>query len=214
MEKSIYTFCCPPVHPLGGGKLLQAGVPDGLQGFKPAHQRLSPGWPDALDIIQDRADLSLAPEAPVVFDGKPVGLVLDPGDQLKALAVPVNGDLHILVIKAPGPVIIILDHAADRDREPQTLQDLQGHVYLAPSAVHHDHLHILVIKAPGPVIIILDHAADRDREPQTLQDLQGHVYLAPSAVHHDQIREAGEAPEPFHVSRLPVRRLHGHPGSG
>ena len=99
----------------------------------------------------------------MVFDGKPVGLVLDPGDQLKALAVPVNGDLHILVIEAPGPVVIVLDHATDRDGEPQTLQDLQGH-----------------------------------------------VYLAPSAVHHDQIREACEAPEPFHISRIPVRRLHGH----
>ena len=36
-------------------------------------------------------------------------------DQLEALPVAVDGDLHVIVVEPPGAVIVVLYHAADRD---------------------------------------------------------------------------------------------------
>ena len=49
------------------------------------HQRLAAGRANVGNIVQDGMDLAFAAEAAVVFDGKAVGLILDTGDQLKAL---------------------------------------------------------------------------------------------------------------------------------
>ena len=80
----------------------------------------------------------------MVFDGKTVRLVLDPGDQLKAFGMAVDGDLHILKIQPSGPMAVILHHAADRDVQTQFPKHLKGYVHLAPAAVHHDQ-----IREPG-----------------------------------------------------------------
>ena len=61
--------------------------------------------------------LSLASQTPVVLDGKPVCLILNPCHKLEALGMAVNGNLNVLIVEAPGPMIVVLYHAADRNVE-------------------------------------------------------------------------------------------------
>ena len=78
----------------------------------------------------------LASEALVVFDGKAVGLVLDPGNEPEGLGMRVYGQLLIPEIKASGPVAVVLYHAADTDGKPQLPEHLLCDVHLSLSAVH------------------------------------------------------------------------------
>ena len=118
-EEPVHALCRGPVHARNLGKLFLAGGLHRLNGFKVLHQRLSPGVSDARNVIQHRAHLALAAQAPVVLDGKPVSLILNSGDEPEAFGMPVNGNLHILVIQSPGPVVVILHHAADWNGKPQ-----------------------------------------------------------------------------------------------
>jgi len=59
--------------------------------------------------------LCLASQTSVVLDGEPVCLILDPRHELEALGMAVDGDLNIIIVESPGPVIVILYHAADRN---------------------------------------------------------------------------------------------------
>ena len=76
----------------------------------------------------------------MVLDGKAVRLILDPCDQLEPLRVGVNRQLDIPKIESPGPVVVILDHSADRDRQPQLPQNILRDVHLPASAIHHDQI--------------------------------------------------------------------------
>ncbi len=111
--------------------VLLRGTAYGLYILKMAHKGLSPGRPDALDIIQYRSYLPFSPQASVIFNGKAVGLILNPCDKPEAFAVTVNGDLYIIIIKSSGPVVIILYHTAHRNGKPQLIKDLQGNIYLS-----------------------------------------------------------------------------------
>ena len=83
-------------------------------------------------------DLTLASEFPVEGDRKAVGFILDPGDQFEAFGIPVNGQLLVLIVEPTGPVIVVLDHAADRNGKSQILKHLQSDIYLSFAAVHQD----------------------------------------------------------------------------
>ena len=103
-------------------------------------KRNSLGRTDTGNIIQDRMYLALTSQRTMEFNGKAVGLILDPCDQLEPLAVPVDGNLFIIVIQPSGPVLIILYHTADRYLQIQLAQYLQRNVDLSPAAVHHDQI--------------------------------------------------------------------------
>ena len=109
-----------------------------------AHKGLSPGRPNPWNVVQYGFYLPLSPEAPVVFNGKTVGFILNPGDKPEPFGVTVNGNLHIIIVESPGSVVIILHHTADRYGKPQLIKDLQGNVYLSSAAVHHDQ-----VRKPG-----------------------------------------------------------------
>ena len=104
--------------------------PDIFHRFKFTQKGFPPGITDPRDIIQDRMDLFPAPEGTMVFNGKPMGFILDPGDQTEAFAGCVNRNLHIVEIQASRPMMIILDHTADRDAYPKLIQHLQSDIYL------------------------------------------------------------------------------------
>ena len=60
------------------------------------------------NVIQYGVNLAFCrAEASVIFDRETMGLVLDSGDQLKALGALVDGDLHVVVVQAARPVVII-----------------------------------------------------------------------------------------------------------
>ena len=82
--------------------------------------------------------LCLAPQTSVVLDGEPVCLILDPRHELEALGMAVDGDLNIIIVESPGPVIVILYHAADRNVKLQFAQHTQRDVHLSAAAVHED----------------------------------------------------------------------------
>ena len=63
-------------------------------------------------------------------------LILDSGDEFEAFATGIDRDLPVLIVQSPRPVVIVLDHAADRDGKAQLGKHLKRHVYLALSAVH------------------------------------------------------------------------------
>ena len=108
------------------------------------HQGLSPGRSHTRNFIQYRLYLTLGTQGAVIFDGKPVGFVLNTGNQLKALGVGVDGQFHIVVIKASGAVVVVFNHAADRNMDVQLLKHREGYVDLTPAAVHHQY-----IREPG-----------------------------------------------------------------
>ena len=60
----------------------------------------------------------------MILDGKTVCLILHPRDELKRFAVSVYRQLLIMKIQSSRPVIIILDHTADRDIQMKLLQHL------------------------------------------------------------------------------------------
>ena len=57
----------------------------------------------------------------MIFDGKAVRFILDPGDEFEAFAVGIYLDFPVLIIQASRPVVVIFDHAADRDGQAQLL---------------------------------------------------------------------------------------------
>ena len=112
-------------------------------------------------------DLPLAAQGTVVLNGKPVSLVLNPGNQLKALAVSINGNFFILEIQSSGAVLVVLYHTAYRNGKLQFVQHRQGNVYLSSSTVHHNQ-----IREPGKTaihisriftlpLLLLVHAVDK-----------------------------------------------------
>ena len=124
MKEIVYFLSRRQVHGLRSRKLAHGRVPDRLQGAEAAHQSLPSCFPDALDVIQHGMYLGLCAQGSVVFNGKPVSLVLDPGDQMKSLGMRVDGDLFILKLKSSRPVVIVLDHTAHGDVKMKLLQDL------------------------------------------------------------------------------------------
>ena len=76
----------------------------------------------------------------MILNGKPVGFILDSGNQLKTLRAGIDGELHIVEVKPPGPVKVILHHAAHRNIQPQLFHHPQGHIHLSPASVHHDQI--------------------------------------------------------------------------
>ena len=54
--------------------------------------------------------------------------------------MPVDGNLLIPIVQSAGVVVIILDHAADRNIQPQIRQHLLCHMHLTFTAIHHDHI--------------------------------------------------------------------------
>lgn len=70
----------------------------------------------------------------------PVCLILDPRHELEALGMAVDGDLNIIIVESPGPVIVILYHAADRNVKLQFAQHTQRDVHLSAAAVHEDQV--------------------------------------------------------------------------
>ena len=95
----------------------------------------------------------------MIFNRETVGFVLNPGDQLKPFAVPVDGNLHIIIIQPAGSVFVILNHSADRDRQSEAVQNLQRHVDLPPPAVHHDQ-----IRQPVKATVRLDASLESPAE--------------------------------------------------
>lgn len=65
-----------PVHLRRSGEFLDPGIPDSLYRLKVTHQSFSSSRPDSLNIIQDRTHLLFAAQAPVIFYGKTVRLIL------------------------------------------------------------------------------------------------------------------------------------------
>ena len=88
------------------------------------HKSLSSGRPDTRNVVQYGFYLPLSPEAPVVFNGKTVGFILNPGDKPEPFGVTVNGNLHIIIVESPGSVVIILHHTAHRNGKSQLIKDL------------------------------------------------------------------------------------------
>ena len=76
--------------------------------LKVAHQFFPSCRPDARDVVENRVDLTLAPQQAVVFDCKAVRLVLHACDQFEALAVPVDRDFHVSEIQTPRAVLVVL----------------------------------------------------------------------------------------------------------
>ena len=76
----------------------------------------------------------------MVFNCKTVGFILDPGNELKALAGSVDRKFHVVKIQPSGAVIVVLYHSADRNIQSQFLQDRGGNIDLPPAAVHHDEV--------------------------------------------------------------------------
>ena len=118
------------------GKPCDVGLPDLINGFEIPHQRLPPGRTHAGNAVQHGTYLLLAPQGTVIFNGETVRLILDSGDEFEALAAGIDRDLPVLIVQPPRPVVIVLDHAADRDGKAQLGKHLKRHVYLALSAVH------------------------------------------------------------------------------
>ena len=81
-------------------------------------------------------DLSLTAQQAVVFDREAVRLVLDPGNELKALGIPVDRHLPVMKIQSAGAVKVILDHARHRDRKTEIREHPLGCVDLALPSVH------------------------------------------------------------------------------
>lgn len=84
-EKFIHLSGAGLIHGGRFRQLLHAGFLDGLKGLESTHQGFSSRRTDPLDVIQDRMHLLLAAQGAVILDGKPVCLILDPGDQPEAL---------------------------------------------------------------------------------------------------------------------------------
>ena len=89
----------------------------------------------------------------MVLNGKPVCFILDSGNKTEAFRMPVNRNLHVLIVQPPGPVIVIFDHAADRNRKSQLRQNLFCNVYLPPAAIHHQD-----VREPGKASEVLFHS--------------------------------------------------------
>ena len=103
----------------------------------------------------------------MVFDGEAMGLILHTGNQMKSLGGLIDGDLLIVKIQPSCPVMIILDHAADRDIQMEFLQHFQRDVDLALSAVHHNHVgkpgkasHIVAEILPAQFLTLPDAVAE------------------------------------------------------
>ena len=77
MKKPIDLFRRPPVHLGSLGKLLQTRLPNGFLALEVTHQRLPSYRPDPRNLIQNGFNLGFAPQTSVVFDGKPMSLVLN-----------------------------------------------------------------------------------------------------------------------------------------
>ena len=93
------TFRCCPVHTRHLAKLLNRSLPHRVQRLKASHQRLSPRIPNSRNLIQNRPYLAFASQTAVILNCKPMGLILNSGDQTKALWMAVNGNLDILIIE-------------------------------------------------------------------------------------------------------------------
>ena len=115
MKKVIYLLRASCVHTFCFCQFLQRSISDILNGLKFPHQGFSSGFSDSRDIIQQRMYLFLTSQGTVEFDSKTVCLILDPRHELEALGMAVDGDLNIIIVESPGPVIVILYHAADRN---------------------------------------------------------------------------------------------------
>ena len=87
-------------------KLLVGGIANPLRCLKCAKKRFSSCRSDALDLIEDRADLSLAAQLPVIFNGKSMNFVLYPREQLKSFRVPGDRDLPVIEIQSARPVVL------------------------------------------------------------------------------------------------------------
>ena len=96
-------------------EFLDRGRPYALHAAVLPEQRFSPHGTDTRNVIQHRVHLRLRAEAPVVLDGKAVRLVLNAGDELKALASLRNRKFPSREPDTPRPVSVVLDHAADRN---------------------------------------------------------------------------------------------------
>ena len=68
--------------------------------------------------------LSLAAKQAVIFDGKTMHLILDSRNQFKSLAGMADWDLMILIIQSSRPVIVVLNHTTDGNRQPQIRKDV------------------------------------------------------------------------------------------
>ena len=91
---------------------------------------------DSRDLIQKRLGLVLGSKRFVILYGESVCLVLNPGYQLKSFGMCIDWQLYIVKIQSPGPVVVVLDHAANRYIKSQSIQDLKCDIYLTSSAVH------------------------------------------------------------------------------
>ena len=91
----------------------------------------------------------------MVFDSEAVCFVLDPGDQLKAFGMRVDRQFDIMEVKPPGPVVVILDHAADRDLQSKLFHNAFRDVHLPPASVHHDQVREYGERAHLPVRALL-----------------------------------------------------------
>ena len=111
-----------------GGQRLHVRRHDLFNGAEFAHQRPLSRGADSRDLIQPRGRLRLTAQGAVVFDREAVRLVLHARDQLKSLTVPVDGDLLVVKIQPSCAVMVVLDHAADRNVEPQLVQHFQGDI--------------------------------------------------------------------------------------
>ena len=128
------------VHARNLCQCLHVGVPDGCEIRKRANEIHLPALSDIRNIIQHGAHLLLTSKKPVVGDGESVCLILDSGDQMEALGIRGNGDLHIVIVKPPGSVPVILNHAGHRHMYSQFVQNLQGYIHLSPSSVHEEEI--------------------------------------------------------------------------
>ena len=140
MKKFIDLTGASGIHALCLCQFFLRCIPDIFHRFKFTQKGFPPGITDPRDIIQDRMDLFPAPMGTMVFNGIPMGFILDPGNQAEAFAACVNGDLHIVEIQASRPMMIVLDHTADRYAYPKLIQHLQSDIYLPSSTIHQDQI--------------------------------------------------------------------------
>ena len=87
----------------------------------------------------------------MILDGKTVRFILDPGDQFEAFRMGIYREFNVMVIQASGPVVVILDHAADRNVNSQFFQYRQRNIHLSAAAVHEDQIREL---GKAPVLLI------------------------------------------------------------
>ena len=137
MEVRVHLLGAGGVHGFCVGELLQAGVADAFHGFEGAQECLPSGGTDAGDLLQHGMGLGLASQIPVEFDGEAVRLVLDPGDQLEAFGMGVDGQFFVVEVEASGAVEVVFYHAANGNIQVKAVQHLQGDVYLPSASVHH-----------------------------------------------------------------------------